>query len=184
MNNLDEIEDNDGTWMLLSRNNKFLKEYEDWLRKKPVLYRLKGNPSVSTDKIKAINMFERFRKTRILSDPDRTFLYKYVDEDKMNLSKPWYDNIAMFEEDIEYYRDLIAQKIGMIQPRYDINTIHTVKGAEADNVVLLLDVSLNVFKNFDRDNDAEMRCYYVAATRAKKRLYIVHPNSKYSFPIL
>lgn len=52
-----------------------------------------------------------------------------------------------------------------------IDTIHASKGRESD-VVFLYDASLDVIEN-DADRRNEARVWYVGATRAKKRLYVV-----------
>lgn len=65
-----------------------------------------------------------------------------------------------------------------------ISTIHGVKGDEADNVVLLSDVSRLVYKDMQVDEDSAHRVFYVAVTRAKKRLYIMQPTTKLYYPYL
>ena len=65
-----------------------------------------------------------------------------------------------------------------------ISTIHGVKGDEADNVVLLSDVSRLVYRGMSVDEDAEHRVFYVAVTRAKRRLYIMQPQTKLYYPYL
>ena len=57
----------------------------------------------------------------------------------------------------------------------EINTIHAVKGREADNVVILPDMVEMTSKAFAKDPDNEHRVFYVAATRAKSNLYLHHP---------
>lgn len=69
-------------------------------------------------------------------------------------------------------------------PNIKISTIHGVKGDEADNVVLLSDISTLVKKSLDVDEDSEHRVFYVAVTRAKKRLYIVQPQTRLYYPYL
>lgn len=69
-------------------------------------------------------------------------------------------------------------------PVVRISTIHGVKGDEADNVVLMSDISRLVKKDLDIDEDAEHRVFYVAVTRAKKRLYVVQPRTKLYYPYL
>lgn len=56
-----------------------------------------------------------------------------------------------------------------------LSTIHGAKGAEADNVVLFTDVSPATYEQID--SDAEHRVWYVGITRARKKLYIVEPQS-------
>ena len=76
-------------------------------------------------------------------------------------------------------RDILkkAEKQGNLQNggNVEINTIHAVKGREADNVVILPDMVEMTSKAFAKDPDNEHRVFYVAVTRAKKHLYIHHP---------
>ena len=70
------------------------------------------------------------------------------------------------------------------KPNIRISTIHGVKGDEADNVVLLSDISRLVHRDMAVDEDAAHRVFYVAVTRAKRRLYIVQPTTKLYYPYL
>lgn len=70
------------------------------------------------------------------------------------------------------------------EPSIDINTIHTVKGDEADVVVLMSDISKNVAIQLDIDEDSEHRVFYVAVTRAKERLIIVEPQTTLYYPYI
>jgi superfamily I DNA/RNA helicase len=57
-----------------------------------------------------------------------------------------------------------------------VGTIHSVKGAEADNVALLTTTSRRVQQS-DEDteqHDEECRIAYVAVTRAKRNLWIIN----------
>ena len=64
-------------------------------------------------------------------------------------------------------------------PRILLSTIHGVKGGEAENVVLLTDLSRNTQKNMDRFPDDENRLFYVGATRTKDHLHIIKPKDIY-----
>ena len=84
---------------------------------------------------------------------------------------------------IEYIK-YVANQPGAASPLIDINTIHGVKGAEAEHVVLLTDISTQIRKNLTTQaglND-EYRIFYVGLTRARSRLTIVDPQqSKQNF---
>ncbi len=67
----------------------------------------------------------------------------------------------------------------MVEPRIKINTIHGVKGGEADNVVLVTDVSKRTFEEYQENPDEELRVWYVGITRARWNLYILHPETPY-----
>jgi superfamily I DNA/RNA helicase len=66
----------------------------------------------------------------------------------------------------------------------EINTIHGTKGREADNVVILPDITEITYKSMLNDLDNEHRVFYVAVTRAKKNLYLHAPitNRFYKLP--
>jgi DNA helicase-2/ATP-dependent DNA helicase PcrA len=57
----------------------------------------------------------------------------------------------------------------------EVNTIHATKGREADNVIVLPDMSGITYKGMLKDPDNEHRVFYVAATRAKQNLYLHTP---------
>jgi DNA helicase IV len=68
--------------------------------------------------------------------------------------------------------------------RIEITTIHATKGREADNVVVLPDMSWTTWNSFKENSDTEHRTFYVACTRAKNNLYIHQPISDnfYQYP--
>ena len=69
-------------------------------------------------------------------------------------------------------------------PNINISTIHTVKGDEADVVVLMSDISKAVASQLEVDEDSEHRVFYVAATRAKEKLIIIQPQTRLYYPYL
>lgn len=69
------------------------------------------------------------------------------------------------------------------EPRIKISTIHAAKGGEADNVVLLTDISYRCFANMQDKMDDEIRVWYVGATRCKKSLNLVMPTTQLSFDL-
>ena len=62
-------------------------------------------------------------------------------------------------------------------PRLTLSTIHAAKGGEADNVLLLPDITKSAVDNNDRDPDELHRSFYVAVTRAKQSLHILEPKN-------
>ena len=59
-----------------------------------------------------------------------------------------------------------------------LSTIHGAKGGEADNVLLLSDLSTRFAKEYDKNSDDINRLFYVGITRAKKALHIVLPKNE------
>jgi superfamily I DNA/RNA helicase len=64
-----------------------------------------------------------------------------------------------------------------------LGTIHSTKGDEADNVVLISDVSNSCYKNIHADPEGERRVFYVGATRARKRLFLAQPLTNKFYPL-
>ncbi len=171
------------TWMFLSRNHCFLKKIVEYVQNQGLIYRLNGELSISEKDIKAINLFEEVRKTNGRDEKKMTLLSSFIKKN-YDLRKPWYDNFEWEEKKIKYYRDVIFHKTDIHICRIKINTIHSVKGDEADNVVVLLDITKQVYVNLQNNNDNEYRVLYVGCTRAKKRLFIVEAESPYQYKIL
>jgi superfamily I DNA/RNA helicase len=67
-------------------------------------------------------------------------------------------------------------------PRVIVGTIHSVKGGEADSVILLPDVSTAIDRPEDvlygYYPDEIIRQFYVGMTRAKERLYLAGPTTR------
>ena len=65
----------------------------------------------------------------------------------------------------------------------EVNTIHSSKGREAENVVVLPDMTSTSYYSFNKDPDNEHRVFYVACTRAKKNLYLHTPLTQRFYPL-
>ena len=65
------------------------------------------------------------------------------------------------------------------QPQLSIGTIHSVKGMEADLVAVCPDMSKKTWLGWQRQPDEEKRVWYVAVTRAREGLFLIHPESEY-----
>jgi superfamily I DNA/RNA helicase len=67
--------------------------------------------------------------------------------------------------------------------RIKISTVHGVKGGQADNVLLLTDISLSAYNSMVNDADDETRVFYVGMTRARENLFLMTPQSNLYFEI-
>lgn len=64
------------------------------------------------------------------------------------------------------------------QPKIMVGTIHSVKGGEADNVIIFPDISYAAKSEFEdsrEGEDAITRAFYVGITRARERLFRCEP---------
>jgi hypothetical protein len=99
----------------------------------------------------------------------------------------WHEVLTIDYVDSQYYK-AIKERSGaqalVEEPRIVIDTIHGVKGGEADNVYFSNSMGQRPYRNFKEgyNRDDEARIFYVAATRAKKALFI-KPSLQCSFPL-
>ena len=77
-----------------------------------------------------------------------------------------------------YVLNALKRKDNVKNPRIKISTIHSMKGGECDNIVVIPDLSYAAHKAYRRDPSIEHRVYYVAVTRTKQSLHIMMPETK------
>jgi DNA helicase-2/ATP-dependent DNA helicase PcrA len=174
-----------GDTLMLYRNHTARKEAEEWLMHHGVPYRATGAfPSAFDGRWAAgARAWFRLRRgeqlpssaynqiTRVaphlagaIRSKDFTFLH--------DAPSTHFTGIPM--QTAEYLRrvDLFAT------PQVRISTIHAIKGAEADRVILLNGMGERTYEEM---TDAEHRVWYVAVTRARHRLDIVDGTNAYNF---
>ncbi len=81
----------------------------------------------------------------------------------------------------DYYQRVVRREgvEGLLREQnVTAGTIHSVKGREYDNVVLLPDWAQRTADGEEDDPEGERRVNYVAFTRARKNLYILEPVTK------
>lgn len=83
------------------------------------------------------------------------------------------------------YATTVAERGGLIalqdKPRVTIGTIHSVKGGEADVVLVSPDLSPSGWSEFEGDgHDGVIRLFYVAGTRARESLLLASRASAYA----
>ena len=169
------------SYYLLSRNNYFLTKYKTHLMKLGVPFLYKGKSSVDSVLSKAIVRYERCRKEGDIVAMEKDLVLKELLHKDRNLSRPWYEVFNLPIEELNYYRDLFKNKVDPDNLKITVSTVHGVKGGEADNVVMLMDITKNTNSNLQKNIDSELRCLYVGVTRAKKNLHIVHSKSKFGY---
>lgn len=95
----------------------------------------------------------------------------------LRTTNPWFEALQkILPEDRQYLRLVISRfgSKGLTQtPAIRLTTIHAAKGAEADHVVLLTDMSRRVKDDLELTPDNERRVFYVGVSRAKQDLTIV-----------
>ena len=88
--------------------------------------------------------------------------------------------------DFDYFESMLKRNIQFNEKaKIIIDTIHSVKGGEADNVLIYEKAnwpSNFSTKNF-KDKMAEARVWYTGITRSKTSLHILSTNHTYFFPL-
>lgn len=104
-------------------------------------------------------------------------------DDLAECSLEWLgQRIAETKKGVYSYVMDIAKKRGWGEvkapPRVVVGTCHSIKGAESENVFVCPDLSVSGWETYgDRDGrDSIFRLYYVALTRARRRLILTAPS--------
>ncbi len=184
------------TWLLLARSNYQLEDYRELARSQGVVYTLPdGEWSWSLPAVRAAVTYERLRKGQEVPRAEVRAMGQYTEHTPKKLPPlvvwndlfgesameiPWMQGLPRIgPNDREYIRALrqggeSVSKKGRVR----IGTVHSVKGAEADNVVLKTDISERVTYGARIDPDSEYRVQYVGVTRAIDKLHIILPSTQ------
>lgn len=88
---------------------------------------------------------------------------------------------AYTEQEREYVRavtEALKQGKEPVSSAVTVSTIHQAKGAEADNIVLFTDLSSRIIRSIDKTMPDEVRLWYVALTRTRRKLHLVTPRTQ------
>lgn len=202
-----------GSWLLLARNTYLLESYTALCMQQGYVFESSVGSPVSPELLTAIRYWERLRKGKYLNVGQVSLVYDYLstkigvaygmktvlkqeDPEKMvNLSdlktnygllrdEIWHEALDKLPIDQKTYL-LSALKRGekVEEARIKIGTIHSVKGGEADNVVVICDMAARTYKEYLSNPEDEARVWYVAITRARHALYVVYPRTPNHYPL-
>ncbi|MEE8323505.1 MAG: ATP-dependent helicase [Candidatus Bathyarchaeia archaeon] len=198
----------DESWFILARSDFMLDDIRWWLKSIGEIYRDEKGYSVNNNiaqKIMTIIKLqqgesvqaESLRRAVWESSLDYNVLdlvhlptKGMVTAEEANIDLKKVDPVGIFSRTINdtdtldyYQRALAIHKDLTKQPLIELSTIHKVKGREADNVVVLLDQTGNILDAALLDPDNEHRNWYVAVTRAKKRLMCIMASAVHSYDL-
>jgi len=173
-----------GTWMLLVRSRFQEAEFERVLRERGLLYRTRFGPSVRAGHRTSILAWERIRRGAPVSVAEQKAALEYTTAAEV-VDRPWYDVFDTLDRrDRDYYRAVLRNGYKLDQqPTIYIGTIHSVKGAEADHVVLATDLTAAILRGYELDADNEHRVFYVGATRARSSLTLLQPTTQHAYRV-
>ncbi|WP_099203039.1 ATP-dependent helicase [Miniphocaeibacter massiliensis] len=155
-------------------NDSYIKEYQRDLIKD---FKISANKIIESNLTESLKII--FQETGYLE-----YISKRFDNIPINFIKELLiytsNNYTTIEELIEFFNNLninLSDKL-MNDSKIYISTIHQSKGLEYDNVILidLVDGEFPIYSDKISNIEEERRLFYVAITRAKKRLYLVSPK--------
>jgi len=199
---IEQVNMDQGDWLVLARTNYLLEGVDEYCRNEGWFFEVKGRPSISEAKVRAVVYWERLRKGQTVTLAECANILKYIkvktpkkldlldtdlvlqyEDFKSHLPDlpdgVWYDVFTLLSpKEVSYIRAMLrrGEKITK-QPRIRLSTIHAAKGGEATNVVLLTDITTRVYKNYQQNPDEENRVFYVGITRTKENLYLIEPKT-------
>ena len=203
-------------WLLLSRTTRGAQKIEEEVRRRGHLYTYNGSKSIDSRVLDSVRLWESLRKGASLSAEEIRMIYKQMllntqvkygcktmpdgqDGVMYNIEElqtnhgllhalPWDKGLGKISDKDKIYIKACLKKGESLtkNPRIRISTIHSAKGAQATNVMLLTETMRRPYsmwrkvKNYTED---ETRVFYVGLTRAKKSLHLVHPMYSQGFSI-
>jgi len=206
-NDWHQIDVSKGDWLILAAANYMLTDMHDWLRSQGLLFERHGQRSIPEAILIAVLGWERLRKGAEIDFPTLKTIYKYLDSAAVKhghkglktatadglysmetLKKNyglltdaiWHEALTKIAEDKRNYIIALLRRGIRIAGRAPIklSTIHGAKGGEADNVLLMTDLTTKFAKEYEKNADDINRLLYVGITRAKQSLHIVLPKNE------
>jgi superfamily I DNA/RNA helicase len=193
INQIEELDLRHGEWMLLARNFIFTKPFAELARYQGVPYVFNGYPSVPASHIKAIQNWEALRRGERIKSAQAKALSQHIrlradfkpgqdygiDDLNPSSREIWHQALELMSfSDRQYYLEILKNGFKLTrEPKIHIGTIHSVKGDEADNVVVATDLTWRSHQSYMDEPDDEHRVFYVGLTRTKKHLKILTPQS-------
>jgi DNA helicase-2/ATP-dependent DNA helicase PcrA len=200
VNEVSQVSLKSDSWLLLGRNRFQLDELANVARDQGIVYHHKGKWSNADPAVKAVVSYEKLRRNEVITATEARNVQRFVPGIELppdhftwdrftwpttHESRPdWMTGLTMSSWDREYIRGLRRRGESLTKPgRVIVNTVHGVKGGEADHVLLLTDISKRVAEAAWKNSDDEHRVLYVGATRARKTLNLVMPRTNHYWAV-
>lgn len=212
LNSIGELNVGQGSWFMLARNKRMLLEYEEYCRRHGYLFttpdkrsnsiceavciweRLINGGMISGAEAKLV--YKHLKERDRVKVGSKKMLNAMVDDQEMldihqlqsTYGLVWHQSwdsafLRLTQEEKDYLTK-VEQTTGFEEtPRIELNTIHGSKGKEADNVVMMLDMSYRTYDSFLHDPDNEHRVFYVGVTRTKQNLFLLSPKTDKHYEI-
>ena len=207
----EDVDLSKGEWMVLTRTRHMLDAIEETLKTRGLYFENKFKKSFEKDIQDAAIDWHNLLRGQLLNSKQLDNIAKYMGPNHWHKKKMkgmvkeafygidqlvkdyglqiklnWFEAFNDCSTDRkEYIRAMRRNGESLKEnPRIQLSTIHSVKGGEKQNVVLLTDLTHNTNKAYEKNPDDENRLFYVGATRTKENLHVIQPKDDYkSFQI-
>ena len=211
----EQVDLSSGDWLLLSRTTRGAQQIEEEVRRRGHLYIYNGSRSIDSKVLQAVRLWEHLREGNRLDLEQVRTVYNYMlmnsqvkyghktmpdgsegtfyslqdlkNNHGLMHSKPWDEGLGKInEKDKTYIKACLRKGESLTKtPRIRISTIHSAKGAQATNVMLLTDIMKRPYSMWRKTEishkDDECRVFYVGLTRATHSLHLIHPMFSQGF---
>jgi len=207
----EDVDLSKGEWMVLTRTRHMLEAIEDTLKTRGLYFENKFKKSFEKDIQDAAIDWHNLLKGQLLNSKQLDNIAKYMGPNHWHKKKmkgmvkesfygidqlikdyglqiklDWFEAFNDCSTDRKEYIRAMRRNGESLKdnPRIQLSTIHSVKGGEKQNIVLLTDLTHNTNKAYEKNPDDENRLFYVGATRTKENLHVIQPKDDYkSFQI-
>ena len=211
---IDELPLEEGQWMILARTNYIANRIAADLKSNGYLFWRNGNGwSVAKSTLDVVRGFTKLTRGQEIDRDELSQVWRKIKVDRKIRTagnktlkasenevfdiefleslvqrplqdKKWFEVLEVSDQERIYITSVLesGEKFNDENPRLVLSTIHKAKGGEADNVALLLE-STKACCTLS-EPDAERRVFYVGATRAKRKLFVVdNPEARWRFQL-
>lgn len=191
-----------GTWMILARNRYQLHSAREECEALGIPYQISHQSSIQKAHADAIITWERLRSGKPVTGANYGQMLRWCGMGDLIITQPTYQRgdgqvpatigVAPWFVGLSgiparwsgYYRRVLQNGYKLSSPpEVRLDTIHGVKGLEADWVILNTAMSSRTFDSYHLDADAEHRVFYVGVTRARCGLFVLDGTSHRTYPI-
>ena len=181
-------------WLVLARTNDRLEKLKPILKDMGIYFQFKGRKSFKSTLFRSILNYTRWQnkgdqlslsEIRDVLSYTGPNLYPYPTEERLydlkeygfSNTQRWFDVFTVDPEECLYIRELLRNEEDLHKDaRVQLSTIHSAKGGEATNVLLILDNTKTIRNATEKSyakEDEENRVWYVGVTRTSQKLYIM-----------
>ena len=182
-----------GDWLILARTNDRLAKIKPILKNMGIYFQIKDRKSYKASLFRSIVNYTRWAdKQDKLSLTEIKDVFDCIPSGHFNVKEErlydlkefgfshterWFDVFTIDPEQCLYIREMLRHEEDLSRDaRVKLSTIHSAKGGEATNVLLILDNTKTIREATEKSlvkDDEENRVWYVGVTRTSQNLYIM-----------